>query len=153
MNADGLLIRPGSPADLKAVEAIEIASFGDPWVREAILQELIPSGLRFPLIAEIDGAVVGFLMAWRTPDQLHVLNVAVDPGRRRRGIGRSLLEAALAEARRCGFVEVTLEVRRGNEPALGMYREFGFRQEGIREGYYPDTGEDALILTLALDGG
>ncbi len=150
MNGVRVRIRPGSPTDLRAVEAIERASFTDPWVRDAIFQELVPSGLRFPLIAEIGDVAVGFLMAWRTPDQLHILNVAVDPGRRRCGIGRTLLEAALAEARRCGFTEVTLEVRRGNEPALGMYRRFGFREVGVREGYYPDTGEDALILTLEL---
>ncbi len=90
-------------------------------------------------------------MAWRTPDQFHILNVAVDPGHRRCGIGRDLLAEALAEARRGGMPEVTLEVRPGNAPARAMYRSFGFREVGLRPRYY-DTGEDALVLTLELDG-
>ena len=151
MNRGEPVIRPGAPTDLRAVERIEHASFDDPWLPAALLQELVPSGLRFPLVAELSGEVVGFLMAWRTPDELHILNVAVAPARRGQGLGAALLGSALAEARRCGLARVTLEVRPGNTAALALYRAHGFVTEGVRPGYYADTGEDALILTLELD--
>jgi len=143
-------VRAGTPADLIAVERIERASFGDPWSRSALLQELVAGGMRLSLVAERDGAVAGYLMAWRVVDQLHVLNLAVAPACRRSRVGAALLAAAVAEARRAGLVEVTLEVRPGNLAARALYRAFGFREEGVRPGYYADTGEDALILTLAL---
>ena len=144
------IVRLGSPTDLLAVERIEKNSFDDPWVREALLQELVSSQLRLPLVVELGGQVVGYLMAWRSADELHILNVAVDPGRRRRGLGAALLRTVLEVAAQEGMAAVSLEVRPGNEPALGMYRGFGFELAGVREGYYADSGEDALILTLTL---
>jgi ribosomal-protein-alanine N-acetyltransferase len=144
-------VRPGSLADLWPVERIERASFSDPWTAETLAQELLPSLLRLPLVAEVAGEVAGYLLAWRTPDQLHILNVAVDPARRRDGIGALLLQRAIDEARRGGMHEVTLEVRRTNLAARAMYRAFGFAETGVRAGYYADTGEDALVLTLVLD--
>ena len=143
-------VREAALTDLAAVERIERASFDDPWPTLALLQELAPSRLRLPLAAESEGELVGYLMAWRTPDQLHILNVAVDPDRRRRGIASVLLEAALAVARQEGLREVTLEVRPGNHAALALYRRHGFAAAGLRPGYYADTGEDALVLTRDL---
>jgi ribosomal-protein-alanine N-acetyltransferase len=136
---------------LLAVERIECASFDDPWTRSALLQELVPSSLRLPLVLELAGEVVGYLMAWRGADELHILNLAVAPERRRQGLAARLLDAALMLARRGGLSAVTLEVRPGNEAARQLYRSFGFTEAGRRPGYYADTGEDALILTLDLD--
>jgi ribosomal-protein-alanine N-acetyltransferase len=144
-------VRPGEAADLLAVDRIERASFGDPWDRAVLLQELVPSALRLPLVIEWEGRVVGYLLAWRSPDELHILNLAVDPGLRRRGLAAALLDAALAEARRGGLRAVTLEVRRSNRAALALYHRYGFEDVGERPRYYADTGEDALILTLVLD--
>lgn len=143
-------IRSGGPADLAAIAAIERASFGDPWSPAALLQELTPSPLRLPLVAFRGAEVVGYLMAWRSADQLHILNLAVSPAWRRCGVGARLLQAALAEAASCELAEVTLEVRPGNAAALALYGSYGFRSVGVRQGYYADTGEDALILTRAL---
>ena len=150
MTVGEVRVREAALSDLPTVERIERASFDDPWPTLALLQELAPSRLRLPLAAECGGEVVGYLMAWRTPDQLHILNVAVDPDRRRRGIAGALLEAALAVASREGLQEVTLEVRPGNAAALALYRRHGFAAAGLRPGYYADTGEDALVLTRDL---
>lgn len=136
--------------DLSAVARIEQTSFDDPWPLAALLEELEPSPLRLPLVVEEDDQVVGYLMAWRTADELHILNVAIAPAYRRRGLGAVLLRGALDEALRGGMSQVTLEVRRSNLPALAMYRAFGFADEGVRPNYYADTGEDALVLTLSL---
>ncbi len=150
MSRPGVRLRPASLDDLLAVERIERRSFADPWTVVALAQELVPSRLRSPLIAEVNGGVAGYLMAWRTPDQLHILNVAVDPHYRRKGIGAMMLRSAMADARRGGMREVTLEVRRSNTAALAMYRAHGFQEAGVREAYYPDTGEDALVLSCPL---
>ncbi len=144
-------IRLADPSAYPAVERLELASFEDPWPTEAILQELMPSALRWPILAEVDGNVVGFLMAWRTPDELHILNVAVNPEIRRCGIGSTLIKAAIGEARRCGLARITLEVRRSNVAASAMYESFGFLQTGMRSHYYADNGEDAMIFTLDVD--
>jgi ribosomal-protein-alanine N-acetyltransferase len=72
------------------------------------------------------------------------MNVAVDPGRRREGIGHSLLDAMFERA---GQDEAyTLEVRTSNHPAIALYERFGFRSAGVRPRYYQDTGEDAMIM-------
>jgi ribosomal-protein-alanine N-acetyltransferase len=141
-----LIVRGGKPEDLPAVEAIELACFGDPWSRAALASELQIDRLRLPLVAERAGCVVGYLMAWRIVDQLHVLNIAVRRDRQRSGVGTALLRAAAAAAARAGLAELTLEVRRGNRSARSFYRRHGFVEIGVRPGYYPDTGEDALVL-------
>ncbi|HPF69073.1 MAG TPA: ribosomal protein S18-alanine N-acetyltransferase [Candidatus Krumholzibacteria bacterium] len=142
-------IRGAGPRDLAAVARIERASFGDPWSDEALLAELIPDPMRLPLVAEQDGRVCGFLMAWRVVDQLHVLNIAAAPDVRRGGVGTALLAEAARLAAASGLVEVTLEVRAGNAGARAFYRRHAFAEAGLRPRYYSDNGEDAVIMTAA----
>jgi ribosomal-protein-alanine N-acetyltransferase len=140
-------IRRGTSRDLAAVIAIENLSFADPWSPEALFGELQADAMRLPLVAVLDGSVCGYLMAWLVADQLHVLNIATDPGHLRRGVGTALLLEAARRGARRGAVEVTLEVRRSNLPALAFYRRHAFVQAGVRPGYYQDNGEDAIIMT------
>ena len=149
-DAPGVVVREGGPADLAAVIAIENACFGDPWSPAALLGELLADELRLPLVAERDGATVGFLMGWRVADQLHVLNIAADPRCRRQGVGTALLRDAARRGLAAGLVEATLEVRRGNVAGRAFYRRLGFRESGVRARYYADTGEDAIILDCDL---
>jgi [ribosomal protein S18]-alanine N-acetyltransferase len=144
------LVRLGKETDLLAVARIERESFSDPWSLPALLGELEPSYLHLPLVAELDGEIAGYLMAWRVHDELHILNLAVAIRLRRRGVADALMAAAMDDARRAGLRLVTLEVRVGNQAARSFYRRLGFRQNGIRPGYYQDTGEDALIMTRGL---
>lgn len=150
MSRAAVAVRLGTAEDLLAVARIERESFSDPWSLPALLGELEPSFLHLPLVAELDGEVAGYLMAWRVHDELHILNLAVAGGLRRRGVADALMAAATDDARRAGLRVVTLEVREGNLGAQIFYRGLGFRQDGIRPGYYPDTGEDALIMTREL---
>lgn len=145
-----LVVRDGGPLDLAAVISIENTSFGDPWSPEALLGELVGDRLRLPLVAEQDGAVVGFLMAWRVADQLHVLNIAAAPRSRRQGVGTALLREAARRGLSLGLVEATLEVRRSNSGGRAFYRRHGFRESGVRARYYADNGEDAIILDCDL---
>jgi ribosomal-protein-alanine N-acetyltransferase len=140
--------------DLRAVHAIERASFSVPWPDEAYRNELLTNRLASYVVARAGEIVVGFAGLWVMVDEAHVTTFAVDPGWRRRGVGEQLLLALLdiAVARRAR--EATLEVRLSNVPARRLYEKYGFRPVGIRPRYYSDNGEDALIMTTdPLDSG
>ena len=109
-----IAVRTPLPEDLLQVVAMENRSFVDPWSRMALEQELVSDRLRLPLVAEAAGKVVGYLMAWKIVDQLHVMNIATDPDYRRQGVGTALLRAAAGQGVEMGLVEVTLEVRESN---------------------------------------
>ncbi len=136
-------------ADLRAIEAIEHRSYPTPWSRSMFAGELAkPSSIclgAFEAEGE-DGALVGYLIVSRYVDAWHVMNVAVDPKHRGRGIATMLLERLFEltsdDARR-GY---TLEVRVSNTTATALYERLGFRARGVRRGYYTDNREDALIM-------
>ena len=136
-------IRRLTYADLPQVVAIERRAFTTPWSLAMFVLELSkPSGVC--LAAESDGELVGYLICSRYDTVWHVMNVAVDPDRRRRGIATALIGALLA---RVGpDAPVTLEVRRSNTGAILLYERFGFRSAGVRRRYYADNGEDAVIM-------
>jgi len=133
--------------DLRAVHAIERASFSVPWPDDAYRNELLTNRLASYVVARAGDVVVGFAGLWVMVDEAHVTTFAVDPAWRRRGIGERLLLALLdiSVARRAR--EATLEVRLSNMPARRLYEKYGFRPVGIRPRYYSDNGEDALIMT------
>jgi ribosomal-protein-alanine N-acetyltransferase len=145
--------RRALPSDLDSILAIERASFTIPWTEAVILPELADDGRHLPLLASIDGEAVGFALVWVIADEMHLVNFAVEPARRRRGIGRALLTEVLDRARQRDISMVTLEVRETNEAARVLYRDFGFVEVALRPGYYPDTREDAVIMLLQLDSG
>jgi ribosomal-protein-alanine N-acetyltransferase len=130
-------------ADLPQVVAIERRAFTTPWSLAMFVLELSkPSGIC--LAAEVENELVGYLICSRYDTVWHVMNVAVDTDRRRRGIATALI-AALLE--RVGDdAQVTLEVRKTNTGAIALYERFGFRSGGLRPRYYADNGEDAVIM-------
>ena len=150
----GLVIRRAGLADVKAIGAIEKLSFPTPWSRWAFMAEL---GHRYShtLVAGPGPPepfqVWGYLVFWVVADETHILNLAVHPRYRRRGLGRALLTEALRQARALGVQVAWLEVRPSNLPALELYESFGFKKAGTRPLYYQDTQEDALLLTLYFD--
>jgi len=143
----GITIRIPLPEDLTQVVALENRCFVDPWLQESLEQELSSDSLRLPLVAEAGGKIVGYLMAWKIVDQLHILNIAADPDFRRRGVGTALLRAASGKATEMGLGEITLEVRQSNNEARAFYLRHGFVATGLRRSYYADNGEDAIIMT------
>lgn len=138
--------------DLPEIVAIERASFANPWSGPLFLQELTVRFSRILLACDGDGRVAGYVCRWIVADEVHVLNVAVDPRIRGRGLGAALLREVIAEARDCSADAVTLEVRRSNDVARRLYERFGFEHVGKRADYY-GRGEDALILRLPLRDG
>ena len=132
-------------SDLPAVISIERRSFPAPWSLAMFVLELSkPSGVC--LAASEDGELVGYLVCSRYDRVWHLMNVAVDPDRRRRGIASRLISQLIAEAG--GRLPFTLEVRVSNREAIAMYERLGFRSAGVRPRYYQDNGEDALIMWL-----
>jgi [ribosomal protein S18]-alanine N-acetyltransferase len=132
--------------DLDTVELIERASYPTPWSRSMFAAELRkPSALALGAYLE-SGELVGYAFVSRYVDAWHVMNVAVSPEHRRRGVATELLERLFevtATDQRRGY---TLEVRVSNTDAIRLYERLGFQSRGIRRGYYTDNREDALIM-------
>lgn len=132
-------------SDLPSVLAIERRSFTTPWSLAMFVLELSkPSGVC--LAASDEEGLAGYLVCSRYADVWHLMNVAVDPRRRRMGVASGLLRQLLREIG--PGARLTLEVRTSNHGAIEMYRRFGFSIAGERRRYYQDTGEDALIMWL-----
>jgi ribosomal-protein-alanine N-acetyltransferase len=130
-------------ADLPQVIAIERRAFPTPWSLAMFVLELSkPSGIC--LAARREGELVGYVICSRYEDVWHIMNVAVDPGRRRAGTATALLTRIIE---RVGpQARLTLEVRPSNDGAIRLYERFGFLPAGMRRRYYQDNGEDAVIM-------
>jgi ribosomal-protein-alanine N-acetyltransferase len=148
MSAESVTIRGLGFRDLPQVMAIERRAFPTPWSPAMFVLELSrPSSVSLAALVS-DGEegqrIGGYLICSRYADVWHLMNVAVDPPLRRRGIATALLEQLIS---RVGPEQpFTLEVRPSNSTAIALYERFGFRPSGTRPRYYQDTGEDALIM-------
>jgi [ribosomal protein S18]-alanine N-acetyltransferase len=133
--------------DLAAIEEIERSSYPTPWSRSMFAGELTkPSSICLGAFDGETGALLGYLIISRYVDAWHVMNVAVAPEHRRRGIAASLLDRLFELTDGDGRRGYTLEVRVSNTSAIKLYERAGFRARGIRRGYYTDNREDALIM-------
>ena len=133
--------------DLAAIEEIERASYPTPWSRSMFASELAkPSSLSLGAFERKTGDLLGYLVISRYVDAWHVMNVAVAPSFRRRGIARMLLDSLFEQTAGDGRRGYTLEVRVSNTGAIKLYEALGFRARGVRRGYYTDNREDALIM-------
>jgi [ribosomal protein S18]-alanine N-acetyltransferase len=138
--------------DLSAVLEIERRAFSQPWSRAFFERELGTPFARLTVAmdeSEARAQLVGYSCRWRVTDEVHLLNVAVHPARRGGGIGRMLVEAVIGEAREIRARTMFLEVRAGNVAARRLYRRLGFRDLGVRRGYY-GPGQDAIVMELRL---
>lgn len=134
------------PRDLRAVLAIEEAVFAHPWSHRLFVEELAQRRSRSYRAAWIGQDVVGFAGLMLIDDEAHVNNIAVDPRWQHRGLGAAILLDLVRTGIDRGARHLTLEVRVGNDPAIALYRRFGLAPVGVRPNYYPETGDDALIM-------
>lgn len=141
-----LTVRKGTIEDLDDMEALEKVCFATPWSRESLLNDVARNPMSTYLVAAIDGKVIGYVGIWAIIDEGHINNVAVSPDYRRQHVGSLLIDTMLNATERAGIKSHTLEVRAGNEAAIGLYKKFGFEEAGVRKGYYADDGEDGLIM-------
>jgi ribosomal-protein-alanine N-acetyltransferase len=148
-------IRRMTPADLdRVIEIAESLKDAPRWPRSAYLAAMDPEAapIRIALAAEYpgSGALAGFAVASLLPPQAELETIAVASQLQRRGLARQLFAALAAELRTAMVIEIILEVRVSNQPALGLYRRLGFVETGRRPSYYHDPVEDAVLMRLRL---
>ena len=150
MTQNHFKIRSLGYADLPQVIGIERRAFTAPWSLAMFVLELSkPSGLSLAAVDPDTSRLVGYLVLSRYDTVWHLMNIAVDPVRRREGIARAMLEEMFERAG--SDEQYTLEVRTSNAPAIALYESYGFRSAGTRPRYYRDTGEDAVIMWRTSD--
>lgn len=143
-------IRKAKISDLEAIKEIEDESFIKPFTKEDLLYEISQNPVSNFLVLEKDGLVVGFLDYWVTFDSATIDQIAVKKSERNQGFAKILLEKSINDLKELGEVSFfTLEVRTSNEPAINLYKSFGFQKVTIKEKYY-DDGEDAIYMIKGL---
>ncbi len=149
-----LRIEPVRPDEIDRLLAIERESFTVPWTRKMFEAEITGNPFsrldvaRLPDTHTGESRLIGFVCYWVVFDELHLLDVAVEPAFRRRGVGRRLVAHALARGAEQGVKRAMLEVRLSNHAAQRLYEGFGFRTVGTRPKYYTHPVEDARLLEL-----
>jgi ribosomal-protein-alanine N-acetyltransferase len=139
--------------DLDAVVALETRCYSHPWSRGNFTDSLA-AGYLAEVLVDTAGELVGYLIAMKGVDELHLLNITVAPGWQGQGHGQALLAALRQHGQRQGLATLWLEVREGNQRARALYRRLGFEEVGLRRGYYPAAlrREDAVVMSLPLPG-
>ena len=127
------------------IAELEKLCFSDPWSEKSVAYELT-NPLSLWLVAENDGAAVGYVGSQSVMDEADMMNIAVHPDHRRQRIAQTLVERLVEALSERGVHSLTLEVRASNEPAKALYNGLGFAQAGCRPNYYRNPREDALIL-------
>ena len=144
-----VILRKMTLDDLEQVVALDQISFSLPWPPRSFQFELTDNPASRCWVADLDGRVVGMVVAWLIVDEIHIATIATHSDFRKQGIGKRLLLFTLQSAKDEGALTSFLEVRESNEAALMMYHKFGYVESGRREGYYKDNGEDAILMSLA----
>ena len=143
-------IRKAKISDLEEIKEIEDESFINPFTKEDLLYEISQNPVSNFLVLEKDGLVVGFIDYWVTFDSATIDQIAVKKSERNQGFAKILLEKSINDLKELGELSFfTLEVRASNEPAINLYKSFGFQKVTIKEKYY-DDGEDAIYMVKGL---
>ena len=138
-------IIPMNESHVAQVAALEKQCFSDPWSENSVASEL-ENPLSLWLIAEEDGAVCGYVGSQTVLDETDMMNIAVHPDCRRKGIAAALITELVSRLKARGSRVLRLEVRESNFSAIALYKAMGFTQLGLRKNYYRNPKENALIL-------
>ncbi len=134
--------------DLPFVLEIENVSFPNPWREMTFKGEIYNQPISYPFVImyKPQKKVIGYLVFWQIKEQMQINNIAIHPDFRRMGIAEAVLRRVLSEVRRGEMKYVTLEVRPSNVAARTLYNKLGFDVMGIKENYYHDPPEHALVM-------
>jgi ribosomal-protein-alanine N-acetyltransferase len=146
----GVFVTRAEPGDAPALARLQAACHSHPWTLEQVEAEIALGPPGSVLVARSRDGIQAACAYRVVADEAEVLDVCVDPSARRGGLGRLLARLAMARAARAGARSVRLEVRISNEPARRLYAALGFRERGLRRGYYRAPVEDALLLEAPL---
>ncbi len=142
---------PMATESLDAVMAVERVAYPHPWTR-GNFEDSLRAGYHAQMLLAGE-ALVGYYVAMKGVDEVHLLNITVSPPQQGQGWGGALLDALAAWSRGQGAQWLWLEVRVSNSPAQRLYERYGFRRVGLRKGYYPASHgrrEDAVVMSLPL---
>jgi len=131
--------------DLDQVLDIEQGSYGIPWSRSMFLEEM-SNKIGRQLVFRLKENIVGYVCYWNVVDECHILNIAVHPKHRRKGIATAILKILEAASRGRHVVRILLDVGRNNHAARSLYKKCGFHTVGFRKNYYAESGDDALLM-------
>ncbi len=134
-----------NPSHVAQLAELEGLCFCDPWNEASVAGEL-DNPLSLWLVALEGGRVAGYVGSQTVIDESDMMNIAVHPDFRRRGIAEALVNALVEGLKGKGSLRLSLEVRASNAPAQALYQKLGFSQVGRRPRYYRNPREDALIL-------
>ena len=140
-----MIIETMKSSHVAQVAQLEKICFSDPWSANSIASELT-NKLSFWLVAMEGDTVAGYIGSQTVMDESDMMNVAVHPDFRRKGIAEALVNGLVEELKRKESRCLTLEVRASNAPAIALYEKLGFVEVGRRKNYYRNPREDALIL-------
>jgi len=132
--------------DVDAVAGIEQICFSDPWSKNMVSDLLESSWDEVWILEEKEKGTVGYINFRFLAGEGELMRIAVLPGMRGQGLSRTLMDQMMESAAKHAVTDITLEVRAGNEPAIGLYQSYGFVGEAVRKGYYHNPTEDALIM-------
>ena len=140
-----MMIETMNSSHVKQIAELEKICFSDPWSERSIASEL-DNKLAFWLVAVEGESVAGYIGSQTVMDETDMMNVAVHPDFRRKGIAEALVNDLVDYLKKIGSHCLTLEVRASNAPAISLYEKLGFAEIGRRKNYYRNPREDALIL-------
>jgi ribosomal-protein-alanine N-acetyltransferase len=156
----GVFLDRAGAADVSALAALEATCFSHPWTAAQIAAEIVGEApgtvlvLRAPPSGADPARGIRAYCTYRVVlDEMHILDLAVDPACRRLGLARWLVRFAMKRAARAGARLALLEVRAGNRAALALYDALGFVPRGVRRDYYREPAEDAVVLERRGLGG
>lgn len=140
------MIRKMEAFDIDRVYDIENQAFFEPWSKKKLIKDLEQNTFLKHFVYEKDGEVLGFYIASLVLDEVEIFTIAVDKDHRSEKIGTRLLDHLMDWSKDAGVKKIWLEVSTKNEPAINLYKKFGFKIMGIRKNYYQKVGEDAYNM-------
>lgn len=140
-----MIILPMNESHVAQIAELEKICFSDPWSENSVASEL-NNPLSVWLVAEENGIVCGYVGSQTVLDETDMMNIAVHPDFRRKGIAAALIAELVRLLKERGSRILRLEVRESNAPAISLYETMGFTQLGLRKNYYRNPKENALIL-------
>ena len=146
-----LYLKTALTQDIEAIVALDKLCFGGIWTADGYLREIDSPNSSLLLLwleANQQLKLVGLGCLWSIVEEAHITLLGIHPEHQRLGLGKTLLCYLLEDALKRQLERATLEVRASNQAAIKLYEQYGFKLAGKRKNYYPQTGEDALILWL-----
>ena len=140
-----MIITRMNESHVAQVAVLEKMCFSDPWRENSVASEL-NNPLSLWLVAEENQTVCGYIGSQTVLDETDMMNIAVHPECRRRGIATALIAELVHQLRERGSHILRLEVRESNAPAIALYEAMGFTRLGLRKNYYRNPKENGLIL-------